>query len=110
MVPGYGGASACVNPGRDANSVNAARLAQSRTRCVTMRCPDYRRWSDDPANSYDSLEWGVAWAWAWHQEVPASATNRSTSSTPVANEVTRRTRVASPSGATSFGRDSVVHG
>src|SRR5262249_56077298 len=46
---------------------------------------------------YDSLEWGVALAWAWHQDVLASATNRSTSSTLVANEVTSRPTAPSPS-------------
>src|SRR5258708_36481919 len=111
MVPGYGGA--CVHPGRDASSANAAdsrKVELDVSRCDPPITSVERRSGKRIVCRYDSKEWGVAWAWAWHQDVPASATNRSTSSTLVANEGTKRTRVASPSIATSFVTEFVVHG
>src|SRR5258708_37391175 len=53
---------------------------------------------------------GIAWALPWHQKARAIATKPSTSSAVVANEVTRRTSLASRANATPLGRASVVHG
>ena len=79
------------------DSANAMRLKRNRSR-LGGACRN------------DSKELGVALALPCHQEARATATNRSTSSAVVANEVTRRTRVVSRAGTAPSGSASVVQG
>ena len=79
------------------DSANAMRLKRNRSRL-------------GGAGRNDSKELGVALALPCHQQARATATKRSTSSAVVANEVTRRTSMASRAGTRPSGSASVVQG